>query len=213
MEPYWRTTEYWQSCNTTKLSDEELARMLKPSFDLRQKPPVGGAGSTLQHRVFSLMSWGDKVEDECYDGIMKDYSYDEKLHTYYIVGEGPDRKKYSFVYGPKKWKGQKKDEKRIITEEMRTWQPTNLQDPGLQSDSMWYNSLAIFGPTDSHSDVLRTEKTVTFDMNIQRYSDDDGKVDRLQETTYAAIDVRNPNYNNPQPAMPSGPLTPGILPR
>ena len=98
-------------------------------------------------------------------------------------------------------------------EEMRTWQPTNLQDPGLQSDSMWYNSLAIFGPTDSHSDVLRTEKTVTFDMNIQRYSDDDGKVDRLQETTYAATDVRNPNYNNPQPAMPSGPLTPGILPR
>ena len=200
--PYWRRSEYWQACNTSRLSDEALREMLKPSFDLRQRPPVGGTGSSLEHRVFSLMSWADNVEEESYYQILKQYSYDEKLHTYYYIGTGPDRQRYSYVCGPKKWKGKDKDEKRNITEEMRTWQPTNLQDPDLQSDTMWYNSFGIFGPTDSHSDVSRAQKKVTFDMDIQCGDDD-------HETAYAVNDVRNPNYN-PQP---SEPLTPGIVPK
>ena len=49
---------------------------------------------------------------------------------------------------------EKKDEKRIITEEMRTWEPTNLQDPDLESDSLWYSSVAVLGP-DLESDSMR----------------------------------------------------------
>ena len=219
-------TKYWQSCNTKNLSDEELAKLLKPSFDLRNKPPVPGLGDSLQHRVFNLMSWGDRLEEETYYRLLKEYSYEEKLTTYYYTGTPPNRHRHSFVCGPKKWKGKDKDEKRIITEEMRTWQPTNLQDPDLESDSVWFNPFAVFGPdqeadsmlgptADSHSDDLRTKK-VTFDIDIKCIGDE-GKVDRPQGRTYAANDVRNPNYNN-QSAMPvsssrSEPLTPGILPK
>lgn len=195
--------------------------------------PSSDHPSALQHRVFNLMKWGDDVEEDTYYRLLKEYSYDEKLHTYYYLGTPPDRHRYSYVCGPKKWKGKEKDEKRIITEEMRTWQPTNLQDPDLESESVWYNSFAVFGPdlesdsmrnksfaavgpTDSHSDDLRTKKKVTFDMGMQRIGDE-GTVDRPQERTFAANDVRNPGYN-PQPAMPvsssiSEPLTPGILPK
>ena len=220
--------QYWQELRSTKqLSDEDLAKLLKPSFDLRKKPPVGpqsGNPGSLKARVFNLMEWGDKLEEDTYYRLLKEYSYDEKLNAYYYTGTPPDRHRHSFVYGPKKWKGKTKDEKRIITEEMETWKPTNLQDPDLESDSLWYSSVAVLGPDlesdsmrgNSHSDDLRTKKKVTFDMDIQR-TGDEGKVDRAQERTYAANDVRNPSYNL-QPAMPvsslsSEPLTPGILPR
>ena len=207
--------EYWKSCSTKDLSDEDLAKLLKPSFDLRLKPPVEKLG-TLKDRVWSIMDWGDKLEEDTYYRLLEEYSYDEKLDAYYYTGTPPDRHRHSFVCGPRKWKGKKKDEKRVITEEMMTWQPTNLEGHIQESDSLWFSSAAALGPTGSHSDDLRIKKQVTFDMDFQCIGDE-GTVDRLEERTYAANDVRNPHYN-PQPAMPvsassSEPLTPGILPK
>ena len=230
--------EYWKSCSTKDLSDEDLAKLLKPSFDLRLKPPVEKLG-TLKDRVWYIMDWGNKLEEDTYYRLLEEYSYDEKLDAYYYTGTPPDRHRHSFVCGPRKWKGKKKDEKRVITEEMRTWQPTNLegkkdekriiiteemmtwQPTNLEghiqeSDSLWFSSAAALGPIGSHSDGLRIKKQVTFDMDFQCIGDE-GTVDRLEERTCAANDVRNPHYN-PQPAMPvsasrSEPLTPGILPK
>ena len=89
--------------------------------------------------------------------------------------------------------------------ETRTWQPTDLQDHGQESDSLWFNGVAVLGHTVSHSDALRTEKKVTFDMSIQSIGDEGPLTPGLVQSPYAANDVRNPHYN-PEPVMPTSPL-------
>ena len=203
----------WARSDYRNISDEALAKMLKPSFDLRKKPPVGSW--IPQHREDMIRDWAYKMEEGTYKRLLEEYTYEEKLEVYYYTGHGPNRHRHSLVYGPRKWRGEKKTDVRVITEEMRTWRPFPWQDRGQESDSLWFNGVAVLGPTVSHSDALRTEKKVTFDMSIQSIGDEgpltpglvprQGEVERREESPYAANDVRNPHYN-PEPVMPTSPL-------
>ena len=193
----------WARSDYRNISDEALAKMLKPSFDLRKKPPVGSW--IPQHREDMIRDWAYKMEEGTYKRLLEEYTYEEKLEVYYYTGHGPNRHRHSLVYGPRKWRGEKKTDVRVITEEMRTWQPTHLQDRGQESDSLWFNEVAVLGPTVSHSDALRTEKKVTFDMSIQSIGDEGPLTPGLVQSPYAANDVRNPQYN-PEPVMPTSPL-------
>ena len=96
----------WARSDYRNISDEALAKMLKPSFGLRKKPPVGSW--IPQHREDMIRDWAYKMEEGTYKRLLEEYTYEEKLEVYYYTGHGPNRHRHSLVYGPRKWGGKKR---------------------------------------------------------------------------------------------------------
>ena len=208
----------WRHCDYTKLTDEELDQLLKPSFALRSLPPVGPNSDETwapRERVYMTMAWADRKEEENYQNILETWTYDEKIIS-------------KIVAGPRRWVPKAKGQKRQITEEMRTWQQytcgeilvnvkDNIWEPivlGCPADSMFSSA---FFETTNNEESWEAKTTSLYDtLEIDK---DSGicsiplRSEGGPSTALASYDVRNPQYI-PQVNLPEDkPLTPGLVPK